>query len=230
MRFQAVIFDFFGTLTVAAGPRERAAAVERVAAELGAPPEEFRSAWWGTWADRATGRLGTPEDTIRTVAAGLGVHPTDAQIAAAVTVRRELEAGFCRLRSDAVPTLSALRDRGVRVGLISDCTHELPEHWPNLPVAEHVQAAVFSVHAGVKKPDPAIYRLATEALAVPAADCLYVGDGGSNELTGAQAAGMTAVKILDEGGENHRFETDDWHGAEIANLSVLLDRVSSIGS
>ncbi|MCO6007506.1 HAD-IA family hydrolase [Actinoallomurus purpureus] len=222
MGFAAVIFDFFGTLTVAATRAERAEAVHATARLIGASPEEFRTAWWATWPERCTGRFGTPAETLALIAARIGVRPDEDQIAAAVELRRELEAGFCRLRADTLPTLRALRERGTRIGLISDCTHELPDCWPRLRVAPYVDAAVFSVLAGVKKPDPEIYRLAAEALDVRPADCLYVGDGGSNELTGAEAFGMTAIKILDEGGVNHRFETDPWHGPHLTSLVDVL--------
>ncbi len=48
---------------------------------------------------------------------------------------------------------------------------------------------------GLVKPDPAIYQLACQRLGVIPEDCRYVGDGGSNELTGADASGMRAVLI-----------------------------------
>lgn len=48
VRFRAVIFDFFGTLTTAATAAGRAEAAGAGARLLGAPPEKFRTAWWRT--------------------------------------------------------------------------------------------------------------------------------------------------------------------------------------
>src|SRR6185312_3890966 len=100
-----------------------------------------------------------------------------------------------RLRADAVSTLLALRRLGLSSGLISDCTHELPAFLPSLPVADLLDARVFSVEVGFCKPDPRIYWAACEELGVRPEECVYVGDGGSRELSGAAAVGMTAVRL-----------------------------------
>ena len=100
-----------------------------------------------------------------------------------------------RLRADAVPVLAALRQRGLRTGVISDCTHELPAFLPQLAVAPLLDVRVFSVQVGRCKPDPALYLAACQRLGLAPGDCLYVGDGGSQELTGAERAGMTAVRL-----------------------------------
>ena len=60
--------------------------------------------------------------------------------------------------------------------------------WP------YFDAPVLSCEAGVMKPDPAIFRLSLDALDVCPAECLYVGDGGSDELTAAHALGMRAIQ------------------------------------
>jgi len=54
---------------------------------------------------------------------------------------------------------------------------------------------VFSCEVGLAKPDPAIYHLAAARLGVEPAECLFVGDGGSDELSGAGAAAMTPVLL-----------------------------------
>ncbi|MDO5573674.1 MAG: HAD-IA family hydrolase [bacterium] len=54
----------------------------------------------------------------------------------------------------------------------------------------------MSYEEGVQKPDVKIYFRCMEKLALQAEDCLYVGDGGSNELEAAEAVGMTAVQAV----------------------------------
>lgn len=46
---------------------------------------------------------------------------------------------------------------------------------------------------GLIKPDKQIYELAMQRLNVLPEQCLFVGDGGSNELYGAKSAGMGTV-------------------------------------
>ena len=62
---------------------------------------------------------------------------------------------------------------------------------------------MLSYDVRLAKPDPRIYEMAVEGLGVAAEECLYVGDGTSNELTGASRVGMTAVLMRaphDQGG------------------------------
>ncbi len=57
-------------------------------------------------------------------------------------------------------------------------------------------AVVLSCEHGVRKPDPAIYRIALDAIGLPPAECVFVDDIGGN-LKPAKALGMTTVKHTD---------------------------------
>ena len=46
---------------------------------------------------------------------------------------------------------------------------------------------------GLIKPDTAIYELACDRLGVDVSAAVFVGDGGSDELRGADAAGLKAI-------------------------------------
>ena len=94
------------------------------------------------------------------------------------------------------PTLRWLRQQGLLVGVVSDCTHELPELWPSLPVARFVDGAVFSVLIGHRKPHLSLYQSVCRQLGIAPFEAIYVGDGGSNELTGAVAAGIPAIRLV----------------------------------
>ncbi|MEL7030103.1 MAG: HAD-IA family hydrolase, partial [Pseudomonadota bacterium] len=55
---------------------------------------------------------------------------------------------------------------------------------------------IESSKAGVRKPDPQIYRMMTEALGVAPEACVYLDDLGVN-LKPARAMGMTTIKVVD---------------------------------
>ena len=55
---------------------------------------------------------------------------------------------------------------------------------------------MLSYEQGIGKPDPAIYLRTAEELEVSPEECLYVGDGGSNELFTAKEVGMKPVQAL----------------------------------
>jgi putative hydrolase of the HAD superfamily len=179
--YRAVLFDFFGTLTHAV---QRGPDHARIARILD------RSFYL-----RARGRFGSAEATLRWVCAEAGADPTREQVRDALAwrvaaIRRDTE-----LRRDAVPALGRLRREGLRTAVVSDCGYELPAILPTLPVAPLLDARVYSVQEGVCKPDPRIYLAACDRLDVRPDECLYIGDGGSQELTGAAELGMTAIRL-----------------------------------
>ena len=57
-------------------------------------------------------------------------------------------------------------------------------------------AIIESSKAGVRKPDPRIYRMMCELLAVAPENCVYLDDLGIN-CKPAAALGMTAIKVVD---------------------------------
>jgi putative hydrolase of the HAD superfamily len=224
--FRAVLFDFFGTLTrsVRRGPQH-----EAIARKLGCDPEMVRTVLDRTFQSRARGAFGPAESTLRWVTAQAGGRPCRSVVQAAVPARVRALRADTVLRPDAVRTLSAIKGRGLRTAVISDCTHELPAFLPSLPVAPLLDARVFSVELGVCKPDPAIYLAACDQLGVAPEDCLYVGDGGSRELTGAAGVGMTAVRLDAPDLVDHLVFDQDaaFTGPSVTSLSdvlALLDR------
>ncbi|WP_213454887.1 HAD family hydrolase [Rhizomonospora bruguierae] len=218
--FRAVLLDFFGTLTraVRRGPDHA-----RIARLLGCEPDRFVAALDASFALRATGHFGSAAAALRHVCALAGARPgadrlRDALASRVAAIRRDTE-----LRPESVPVLARLRALGMRTAVVSDCCYELPSILPTLPVAPLLDARVYSVREGVCKPEPAIYLAACARLGVAPAECLYVGDGGSRELTGAAALGMTAVRLAAPDLTGHLvFDRDDaWSGPAIGSLLDL---------
>ncbi|WP_329104711.1 HAD family hydrolase [Micromonospora sp. NBC_01699] len=222
--YRAVLFDFFNTLT---RPANRGRRHALVAERLGCTTEALLDVLDRSFYLRASGALGTAEATLRWVCDRIGVHPSDDQVRAAVAARLGAVRADTRLRPEAVPTLRALRRLGVATALVSDCTHELPVFLPQLPIAALLDTQVFSVQVGYCKPAPAIYRIACDRLGVAPTDCLYVGDGGSRELTGATGAGLDAVRLnAPDLGQHLVFDPDTgFTGPALTSLREVLDLV-----
>jgi putative hydrolase of the HAD superfamily len=224
--FRAVLFDFFGTLTeaVVRGPWH-----ERIARDLGCDPDEFRAALDRSFPARARGVFGSAEAALRWVCDQLGADPSPQRLRAAARDRIAAVRADTRLRPDAQPALAAARRLGMRTALVSDCAHELPAFLPGLPVAPLLDACVYSVEVGRCKPHPALFTTACERLGVAPRECLYVGDGGGRELTGAAAVGMTAVRLAAPDLRRHLvFSPDlDFRGLTVRSLTEavwLLER------
>ncbi|WP_431944267.1 HAD family hydrolase [Micromonospora marina] len=226
-KFQAVLFDFFGTLTHCV---RRGAAHRATADMLGCSTEALAEVLDSSFSERASGSFGNAESTMRWLCTRLGVHPSDATVRAAVATRHRAVRADIRLRAEAVPVLAALRHRGVRTGLVSDCTHELPAFLPQLAVAPLLDAQVFSVRLGRCKPDPALYLAACYRLGQAPADCLYVGDGDSQELTGAERAGLSAVRLAAPDLADHLVlnADHDFDGPSLTSLRDVLDLLDPV--
>ncbi len=225
----AVIFDFFGTLTPSTPDHVWHEHATRSAAPLGISAAAWRQVLNGSFAERATGALGDLPATFRELARRVGVVPSEVALAAACAAQRVARRELFVFRSDALDVLAQIRARGLRVGVLSDCTCELAESWTDLPVADLVDARVLSCEVGRRKPDPELFLMTASKLGVAPADCLYVGDGGGNELSGASACGMRAVMLRAEDWTVNvtPAREDDWPGPSVPSLSAVLSCLMS---
>ena len=81
----------------------------------------------------------------------------------------------------------------------------------------------------MQKPDARIYQLVTDQLRIEPKDCIYVGDGGSHELSGASQVGMYPVLIrfsVEERNKPYRLNSEEWNGRAISSLTELLELVT----
>ena len=101
------------------------------------------------------------------------------------------------LYEDAIPTLDALRDRGLKLGLLSNSARDLDEF-----VGHHgltVDAVLTSRAHGKTKPHETIFRRMLELLDVAVDEAVMVGDTVEDDVEGALAVGMVAVLVDREG-------------------------------
>jgi putative hydrolase of the HAD superfamily len=208
---RAVIFDLWNT--IAEWPHERWEEVRhRLAERLGLAPEEFDTRWYG---ELATLRETRP---FADVLAQLDVTPEGAE--EVVSLRREVTRQGLVPVPGAVETITALRERGLKIGLITVCSEDVPLLWEETSFHGLFDAEVFSATCGLRKPDPRIYRLALDGLGVEPEEALFVGDGANDELAGAERVGMRAIGVDSPGGE-----LGDWPGPCIRALPELLELV-----
>lgn len=189
---RAVIFDMYETLvTQLQSPLYYGT---QIAQDLGLKPEEFLPDWRKTEADRATGKR-TFEEVMEQLLHQHGIYTPEIH-SRVVTRRMAVQADcFAYLHPRILPMLQELKNRGIRIGLITNCFSEEAKLIRESELFPFFDAACLSWEEGVRKPDPAIYRICLEKLGIPAEHCLYAGDGGSRELEAAGALGMKAVQV-----------------------------------
>ena len=190
----AVVFDLFGTL-VPISAHLYQAMLRAMASAVGADHDRFAQAWISSKWELETGYVGGLESSVQFVTAKLGVTPTLSSVHQAVSAW--LETSRLRLApSDrTLGCLETLHGNGRKIGLLTNCGADVPWNWPNGELASLVTYAGFSWQLGQMKPDANAYLSVCTGIEVAPGNCLFVGDGGDRELTGARRAGLHPVLL-----------------------------------
>lgn len=231
-RFDAVVFDLFGTLVSEFPLADWNANFERLAHAFGVDVDGFRAAWHESSIDRQTGRLGDIRRNLGENATRAGGAPTEEQIDVAVFARNELYARYFHPLPGALETVAWARER-YRTALISMCAPDTPELWRASPFEGLIDVEVFSCESRLRKPDREIYLEAARRLGVEPERCVYIGDGSYGELRGASAVGMTAILVHDPDepeGTMLRPDLEPWNGLTIASIGVVPQVLSDLES
>ncbi|GAA2025445.1 HAD family hydrolase [Catenulispora yoronensis] len=147
---------------------------------------------------------GTPDrdEYHRALLARIGV-PATAELLAAL-VREVPPASVLETFPEVIPTLDALRARGVPMAVVSDAWPDLPDLHAALGLHDFFDAYAISAVLGCTKPDPRMYRHASEALGLTPEECLFVDD--DPELVAAAIAlgyqGRAMVREPEAGGNS----------------------------
>ncbi len=192
-RYEAVVFDFGGVFTQS--PFE---AVRLHGDELGADPEVVLAVLFGDYdqdTDHPWHRLERGEITLSAARAEIN------ELAAARGLEFDPFGAFAKFgtgghMADAmVERTRRLRSDGVRTALVTNNVRELGDAWRSLvPVEELFEVVIDSSHAGVRKPDPRIFRLALDALDVTPEQSLFLDDFPGN-IAAAGTLGMRGILV-----------------------------------
>jgi putative hydrolase of the HAD superfamily len=228
MKLQAVIFDLFGTLVddfaISVGEMNT-----ELASVLEVPLELLMHHWRQMSNMRTIGAFQTVEASIKYVCAAMGTRLTAQQMVKAVEIRLQHTRRALEPRPNSVATVARVKKQGFKVGLLSNCSIEIPTLWPDTAFADLIENPIFSSRERLKKPDPRIYHLACERLGVTPQQCLYIADGENFELTAAAKAGLHAVLIRNSAQDVSRGlhrEAREWQGVAIVGLPEVLPLIA----
>jgi putative hydrolase of the HAD superfamily len=191
---RAVIFDLFDTLIYLTDSVVQETRHE-LAIRAGVDADVWAALWRGNFLDRMLGRLGGLDDEIRTMLQALGIEPSPSLLGELVDLEIAGWARAVTIYPETIRLLAALRERGLRLGLISNCSADAGATVARIGLAEYFDAIVLSCEVGLMKPDPAIYEQTCARLGVTPSESLFVADGAFTELDGAKAVGMRTVKV-----------------------------------
>ena len=216
-RIEGVLFDWGDTLFA---PPDAARVIAEVAQERGVAlsSERARDIWDELWSlGKTPGELAKGRDLSagahRTVWTSL-FQTADRHVPGIgrALYERVMDPSAWLPYPDTGPTLRALRQRSVKVAIMSNVPRDLSDVFAAHGLAAYVDAFVHSFQVGAEKPDPRIFLAACQRIGTTPARTLMVGDHAVAD-GGAMAAGL----------QFHLLPPHDGHGTR--GLARVIDVV-----
>jgi len=243
---RAVTFDATGTLFrvprlveiygevlrrhgLEAAPDDLAGLLPRVWQELACSAEPARDrfashpggprGWWRWYLERLCEHLGAPPPS---------------PFAAAELYARFGRGDAYEVYPEVPAMLAELASMGVELAVVSNWDDRLPAVLDELGLGEHLSAVVFSAGVGVEKPHPGIFEHTLARLGRRPEEVLHVGDRVREDVEGALALGMEALRVSRPGrsrearpGEGARQIVPPGDGGDVPDLSSLPELVAA---
>ena len=191
MAYDAVLLDLYDTLVWSDWHSWQG----RMSDLLGISDDDMGRAFSLTRPDRSVGANPDVEADMRAVLAAADVEPTAELLAQVLTLEHDM-AESVRLYDDSLEVVRALRQRGVPIALVSNCSHNTRPIVDRLGLEREFDVVILSFEVGAMKPDPRIYREALARIGDPdPARCVFVDDQ-VRYCDGAAAIGLQTYVIL----------------------------------
>ncbi len=192
MKYKAVMFDMFETLITEWGHEKYTKS--KMCSDLGIKRELFDLYWEEKEKDRYSGKISFADSILyvcercnKEIDSSTLDYISDKRI-------KTKSACFEYVNPDVYRLLCDLRLKGLKLAIISNCSSEEVQVIKESRIYQYFDEIVLSYEVGMQKPNKEIYEEAVNRSGVEACECLFVGDGGSNELEGAVNAGMKAIQ------------------------------------
>ncbi len=229
---EAVLFDWGGTLAVHVEVELldlwRVAAAQLDPERVDALTEQLAAVEAASWArTTSTMRSARLMDLLREASDEVGLDVAEAVIDAAQDAHLDAWTPTIRHHDTAVPLLTALRERGLALGLLSNT------HWPRSyheqflardGLADLIDQRLYTSEIDWIKPHEAPFRMLCERLDVAPERCVFVGDRPIDDIQGAAAVGMHTVWIANDHTPGDGSVADDVV-AGLEEVLAVVDRL-----
>lgn len=111
------------------------------------------------------------------------------------TVMRDYREPRYRLYDDTLPTLKALKERGLKIGLVTNASNDQLGALRETGLENYVDLVANAEEAGADKPQPPIFQLALKKAGTDASESIHVGDQYELDILGAKGVGITPVLV-----------------------------------
>lgn len=230
MPFKAIIFDLYGTLVGNFSRKAYDQVQVQMAEILNVPYTKFWQIKAETIKDRSLGNLSAEENIVE-ICRRLNVKVDKTQIERTLALNYEFTKNSLVPEPEDLDGLDRLKRSGFLLGLITNCNLTVPKFFPESDLAQYIDIPIFSCEEQLKKPARRIYEIACKRLNVKPEECVYVGDGSSEELTGAASVGMRPIlkrADLSDVYDPHRSDVENWQGLVIDEIAELCNIVPEL--
>lgn len=146
--------------------------------------------------DRLKGRITDSFQILRQLVDNIDPSIPDAKIREVSNFRiKRFEYAVMNIPENVQNTLSVLKLKGKKIGLITNADFTELAAWDHCPIAQYFNCVILSFKVGLMKPEKEIYKLCLRSIGSSAAESVFIGDGGSNELEGAKKCGLTTIMV-----------------------------------
>ena len=167
----------------------------QMAQDAGIPEAEFQALWQPTDEDRTLGNR-TLEEVLEMIFRTKQCYSEELVERIAGRRTKAKEMCFDHLHPEILPMLASLKEKGILVGLISNCYSEEAKVIRESVLFPWFDCVCLSCEQKLRKPDPRIFLRCVDEMGVVPGECVYVGDGGSQELEAAAQLGMKPVQAV----------------------------------
>jgi HAD superfamily hydrolase (TIGR01509 family) len=192
MRWKAALIDLYDTLVWTEWPTFRDLMSER----LGVDTKVLLDALSRTRAARSVGTYPDAEADMAAVLVELGIEDRTTIRELAEMERDFFAEGRIHLFDDSIEVIHQIREEGIRAALISNCSHSTRPTVQRLGLDRTFDAVILSFEVGAKKPQPAIYRAALEALGGADPSSAVFVDDQARYCDGARELGLDTRLIV----------------------------------
>ena len=193
-----------------------------------------------TWLDRRgesfarareTGCEVTAEDSMRWSLDRFGISdPDPVLLFGAIDAFFAYEEAHWFAYTEAIPVLRTLSNRGLRLGMISNATHDplIQRLVDSLGFRPWLDPALSSASTGIRKPDPAAFTPILEAWTLSPSSVVMVGDTLDADILGAQRAGMPSVWIRSRGDARQEGNENRTDAQALAMPDATIERLDEL--
>ena len=190
---------------------------------------------WETYAEdrelyekRAIGKEKVPIKIIEDIMKKMKIEISEFDKNEILILREErIKKALLEVDSTIINALINLKKSGKKICLISNADVIDVKHWDKSPLNKLFDEAIFSCEVGYLKPQTEIYNIALKRLNAKPEECIFIGDGGSDELKGAKELGIKTILTSyllkrDEGQLRKLKEFADYYIEDFDSIKDIL--------